>query len=144
MSRARSTIDHLYVDVSDYERSKAFFARALAPLGIELVLEADRVAGFGHPPKPELWIRSAQVGPADPCGSATRRSPDGSRVIGPIHIAISASSRAEVDSFHQAALAAGARDNGGPRVHPEYHPGYYGAFVLDPDGHNLEAVFHGF
>lgn len=139
-----SVIDHLYVDVSDYERSKAFFARALAPLGIELVVERDRVAGFGRTPKPELWIRWAQIEPPDPCGSVTRQTPDGTSFIGPVHIAISASSRDAVDSFHQEALAAGARDNGGPGLHPEYHPGYYGAFVLDPDGHNVEAVFHGF
>ena len=139
-----SVLDHIYVDVSDYERSKAFFAHALAPLGIELVMERDRVAGFGRSQKPELWIRSAQVQPSDPCGSTTRQTSDETHLISPIHIAMSATSRVEVDDFYREALAAGGRDNGAPGVHSEYHPTYYGAFVLDPDGHNLEAVHHGF
>lgn len=139
-----SVLDHIYLDVSDYERSKAFFARALAPMGIRLVMERERVAGFGRAQKPELWIRSSQARPLDPCGSTTRRTPDEANVISPIHVAVGAASRDEVDSFYREALAAGGRDNGAPGLLPEYHSRYYGAFVLDPDSHNVEAVFHGF
>ena len=139
-----STLDHIYLDVSDYERSKAFFARALAPLGVQLVMERDRVAGFGRAQKPELWIRSSGIRPVDPCGSTTRPTTDEGHVISPVHVAIVAMSRDEVDAFYREALAAGGRDNGGPSLHPEYHPTYYGAFVLDPDGHDIEAVSHGF
>jgi len=139
-----SALDHIYLDVSDYERSKAFFARALAPMGIGLVMEREQVAGFGRAQKPELWIRSSQARPLDRCGSTTRQTPDETHVISPIHVAVGATSREEVDSFYREALAAGGRDNGTPGLHPEYHPTYYGAFVLDPDGHNVEAVFHGF
>lgn len=70
--------------------------------------------------------------------------PDENNVISPIHVAVGATSRDEVDSFYREALAAGGRDNGAPAPHPEYHPSYYGAFVLDHDGHNIEVVFHGF
>jgi catechol 2,3-dioxygenase-like lactoylglutathione lyase family enzyme len=140
----RAILDHIYLDVSDYDRSKAFFARALAPLDIGLVMERELVAGFGHGQKPELWIRSSQARPLDPCGSTTRQPPDETHFISPIHVAVGATSNDEVDSFYREALAAGGRDNGAPSLHPEYHPTYYSAFVLDPDGHNVEAVFHGF
>lgn len=124
-------IDHTGVAVSDFERSKAFYQRALAAIGYGLLMElpasvtgsAD-VAGFGEPPKPDFWIH----------GGAPNQPP--------IHVAFRAVSRAQVDAFHQAALAAGGTDNGAPGLRPHYHPHYYGAFVLDPDGHNIEAVCH--
>lgn len=124
-------IDHTGVAVSDFERSKAFYQRALAAIGYGLLMElpafvtgsAD-VAGFGEPPKPDFWIHGG-----------TPNQP-------PIHVAFRVVSRAQVDAFHQAALAAGGTDNGAPGLRPHYHPHYYGAFVLDPDGHNIEAVCH--
>ncbi|MBB2483708.1 VOC family protein [Mitsuaria sp. WAJ17] len=124
-------IDHTGVVVSDFERSKAFYREALAPIGYQLLLEfpADvtghtDVAGFGEPPKPDFWI-----------SRGTPNQP-------PIHIAFRVGTRAEVDAFHQAALAAGGTDNGAPGLRPHYHPDYYGAFVRCPDGHNIEAVCH--
>lgn len=143
-SHPTSVLDHIYLDVSDYDRSKAFFARALAPMDIGLVMERERVAGFGRGQKPELWIRSSLARPLDPCASPTRQTPYETHVISPIHVAVGATSKDEVDRFYREALAAGGRDNGAPGLHPEYHPTYYSAFVLDPDGHNVEAVFHGF
>lgn len=116
-------IDHIGVAISDYERSKAFFSKALAPLGIELVMEHAGWGGFGKHGKPELWL-----GPGD-----TQK---------PMHIAFVADTCEAVDAFYQAALAAGAKDNGPPGIREIYHPNYYGAFVLGPDGHNIEAVCH--
>jgi len=123
-------IDHIGFPVSDYERAKAFYARALAPLGYTLIMEvggdhtesASPAAGFGANVKPDFWIGGE--------GGIDR----------PLHVAIAAKDRATVDAFHAAALAAGGRDNGRPGLRPHYHPRYYGAFVLDPDGHNIEAV----
>ncbi len=126
-------LDHVSVMVSDYERSRAFYTKALAPLGIRLMMEFGNIAGFGRD-KPELWIG---VGPA------SFQTKDQLSPITPIHVALKAASRGDVDAFHQAALAAGGRDFGGPGLREEYHPKYYGAFVLDPDGHNIEAVHHG-
>ena len=124
-------IDHIGLTVSDFEKSKAFYARALAPIGYELILELPaavtgdtEVAGFGAPPKPDFWI-----------GGGKANAP-------PIHVAFRAASRALVDAFHKAAIAAGGRDNGAPGLRLHYHPHYYGAFILDPDGHNIEAVCH--
>lgn len=124
-------IDHTGITVSDYSKSRAFYAAALAPLGYVLMMEIPAavtghtdVAGFGEPPKPDFWISRGQ--PNQP----------------PLHIAFRAASRAQVDAFYQAALAAGGRDNGAPGLRPHYHPDYYGAFVLDLDGHNIEAVCH--
>ncbi|WP_269630703.1 VOC family protein [Pelomonas sp. BJYL3] len=124
-------IDHTGVVVSDFERSKAFYRQALAPIGYQLLLEFPAavtghtdVAGFGEPPKPDFWI-----------SRGTPNQP-------PIHIAFRVGTRAEVDAFHRAALAAGGQDNGAPGLRPHYHPDYYGAFVHDPDGHNIEAVCH--
>jgi catechol 2,3-dioxygenase-like lactoylglutathione lyase family enzyme len=117
-------IDHLGIAVSDYTTSKQFYTQCLAPLGIQLAKEVYGWGGFGRDGKPEFWF-----GPADKPHS-------------PMHIAFSASSREQVDQFYQAALKAGATDNGAPGLRPEYHPHYYGAFVLDPDGHNIEAVCH--
>lgn len=121
--------DHIGVVVSDFARSKAFYARALAPIGHSRVVEIrvddglEPCAGFCHEDGSDLWIRE---------GVPTR----------PLHIAFRVGSRAAVDAFHAAALAAGGVDNGGPGLRPRYHPNYYGAYVLDPDGHNIEAVCH--
>lgn len=124
-------IDHTGVTVSDFTASKAFYEKALAPMGYALIMELPAsvtghtdVAGFGEPPKPDFWI--------------SRGSPNQP----PIHVAFRAASRAQVDAFYGAAMAAGGRDNGAPGLRPHYHPHYYGAFVLDPDGHNIEAVCH--
>jgi catechol 2,3-dioxygenase-like lactoylglutathione lyase family enzyme len=125
-------IDHIGFPDSDYERAKAFYVRALAPLGYTLIMEIDAdktesaypAAGFGANGKPDFWIGGE--------GGIDR----------PLHVAIVAKDRATVDAFYQAALAAGGRDNGSPGLRPHYHAHYYGAFVLDPDGHNIEAVCH--
>jgi catechol 2,3-dioxygenase-like lactoylglutathione lyase family enzyme len=125
-------IDHVGFPVSDYARSKAFYAQALAPLGYTLIMEVTAkqtesgspAAGFGRNGKPDFWI-GGEGG-----------------LKGILHVAIVADDRAAVDAFHRAALAAGGKDNGAPGLRPHYHPGYYGAFVLDPDGHNVEAVCH--
>ena len=125
-------IDHIGFKVSDYATSKAFYEQALAPLGYGLLMEVTPAttgteshhAGFGAHGKPAFWIGT---------GEATQ---------GDLHIALVARSRHDVDAFHAAALAAGASDNGAPGLRPQYHPNYYGAFVLDPDGHNIEAVCH--
>ena len=125
-------IDHMGFGMSDYERSKAFYERALAPLGITLVMEMSPeqtengvvACGFGRDGKPEFWI-----------GSDGKTTPK-------MHVAFLARSRAEVRAFHEAALMAGGIDNGPPGIRAHYHPNYYGAFVLDSDGHNIEAVCH--
>jgi catechol 2,3-dioxygenase-like lactoylglutathione lyase family enzyme len=123
-------LDHAGFPVSDYARSKAFYPQALAPLGYALVMKVRQdendapAAGFGANGKPDLWIGGE--------GGLQR----------PIHIAIAAQDRAAVDAFYRAAIAAGGKDNGAPGLRPLYHPNYYAAFVLDPDGHNIEAVCH--
>lgn len=124
-------IDHTGLVVSDFERSKAFYRQALAPIGYQLLLDIPAtvtghtdVAGFGEPPRPDFWI-----------SRGTPNKP-------PVHIAIRVGTRAEVRAFYQAALAAGGTDNGAPGLRPHYHPDYYGAFVRCPDGHNIEAVCH--
>jgi catechol 2,3-dioxygenase-like lactoylglutathione lyase family enzyme len=116
-------IDHIGIVVTDLARSVAFYERALAPLGYAVIMKMDQFAGFGTSGKPDFWIG---VGPA-----AQR-----------VHVAIRAKGRADVRAFHEAAIAAGGKDNGAPGVREIYHPDYYGAFVLDPDGHNIEAVCH--
>jgi catechol 2,3-dioxygenase-like lactoylglutathione lyase family enzyme len=117
-------IDHIGISVRDLDRSIAFYTKALAPLGYELVMKWESFAGFGVAGKPDFWI-------------------DGREAPKQInHIAFRASGRALVRAFHDAALAAGGKDNGAPGVRPHYHEHYYGAFVLDPDGHNIEAVCH--
>jgi catechol 2,3-dioxygenase-like lactoylglutathione lyase family enzyme len=130
-----SILDHLTIFVRDYEKAKAFYTRALAPLGITLAREYGKAGGFGRNGKPELWIGQ---------GKASFHEPKHAELITPIHVAVRAASREEVDAFHREALAAGGRDFGPPGVRAHYHQGYYGAFVLDPDGHNLEAVHHTF
>ena len=117
-------IDHIELSVADYERSRAFYLAALAPLGYALVMEMDHAAGFGAGGKPDFWIGQGQ------------------RTALRVHVAFAAKDRATVRAFFEAARAAGAQDNGPPGLRPEYHPSYYGAFVLDPDGHNIEAVCH--
>ena len=124
-------IDHMGFSVSDYERAKAFYAKALAPLDYSLIMEVTAeqtghaaAAGFGANGKPDLWFGAE--------GAMNK----------PVHIAIRADNRATVDAFYKAAIAAGGRDNGPPGIRPHYHANYYGAFVLDPDGHNIEAVCH--
>ena len=128
-------IDHLGITVGDFDRSRAFYSAVLAPLGASLLVEVppevtgngSRHAGFGRDGKPSFWIGTRAL------AGATR---DG------LHVAFVADSRAQVDAFHAAARAAGALDNGAPGLRPHYHPNYYGAFVIDPDGHNIEAVCH--
>jgi catechol 2,3-dioxygenase-like lactoylglutathione lyase family enzyme len=124
-------IDHTGVSVSDIARSTEFYTKALSAIGYALLLEFPAsvtghtdVAGFGEPQKADFWISKGV--PNNP----------------PLHVAFRVSSRAQVDAFHKAALAAGGRDNGAPGPRPHYHEHYYGAFVLDPDGHNIEAVCH--
>lgn len=116
-------IDHIGLTVSDYAKSKAFFEKALAPLDYHLVMEFGRAAGFGVGQKPDFWISE---------GDSTA----------PVHVALACLDRATVDAFHKAALEAGGRDNGAPGLRPDYHANYYGAFVHDPDGNNIEAVCH--
>jgi catechol 2,3-dioxygenase-like lactoylglutathione lyase family enzyme len=117
-------IDHINLLVSDIERSKRFFQEALSPLGYELLME-HRIsgAGIGQAGKPDFWIKQGVLSSA-------------------IHVAFASPDRATVDAFHDAAIAAGGRDNGPPGLRPEYHSTYYGAYVLDPDGNNIEAVCH--
>ncbi len=123
-------LDHVGIPIADYARSKAFYEKALVPLGYSLVMEVpqtgngERAAGFGADGKPDFWIGSE--------GGLNRA----------VHIALLAKDRATVDAFYRAALAAGGKDNGAPGLRPLYHPNYYGAFVFDPDGHNIEAVCH--
>ena len=123
-------IDHIGIPVSDYARAKAFYQKALAPLGYTIVKEVQQhangypAAGFGADRKPDFWIGGE---------GALNKS---------VHIAILAKTRVMVDAFYRAALAAGARDNGAPGLRPHYHPNYYAAFVYDLDGHNIEAVCH--
>jgi len=129
-----SILDHVGLTVSDYARAKDFYSRALEPLGIKLLKEYGPVGGFGRGQKPELWVSQ---------GPSSYQTPAQIASITPIHVALSAASRADVDAFYKAALAAGARDFGAPGLRPIYHANYYGAFVLDFDGHNVEAVCHG-
>jgi catechol 2,3-dioxygenase-like lactoylglutathione lyase family enzyme len=118
-------IDHTGINVSNFERSKEFYTHALAPIGYQLLKEFDvSVAGFGIDGKPDFWIMQGEVN--------TPR----------IHVAFCAENCEIVQAFYKAALEVGGRDNGAPGLRAHYHPNYYGAFVLDPDGHNIEAVCH--
>jgi len=118
-------LDHVTIGVTDAERSKQFYDRALRPLGIaRLYAEGESAAGYGVRPKAFFWIGlkdNPQTG---------------------AHVAFTVPDRATVDRFHEEAIAAGGQDNGPPGIRPHYHANYYGAFVLDPDGHNIEAVCH--
>ncbi|MBP2150170.1 VOC family protein [Xanthobacter flavus] len=124
-------LDHVGISVHDVARSRAFYLAALAPLGYGILMEVSppgghTYIGFGvvGSGKPDFWIGDAPV------------------ATGHLHLAFAATDRAAVDAFYAAALAAGARDNGAPGLRPHYHPDYYGAFVFDPDGLNVEAVCH--
>jgi catechol 2,3-dioxygenase-like lactoylglutathione lyase family enzyme len=124
-------IDHIGVAVADMERAKAFYIGALEPIGVSVLMEvsaeetgAEAHAGFGANDKAFFWIGT------------------GAKPKGGTHVAFTVGTRAEVDAFYLAAIAAGGRDNGAPGLRPEYHPHYYGAFVFDPDGNNVEAVCH--
>src|SRR5688572_4828947 len=121
-------IDHMGFPVTHFARSKEFYARALEPLGFRVVMEVslsddgeDGYAGFGDE-RPHFWIGT------------------GKPLVGRLHVAFEAKNRAAVRAFYEAAIAAGGKDNGSPGLRPHYHENYYGAFVLDPDGHNIEAV----
>ncbi len=129
-----SSLDHVTLTVSDYARSRAFYEKALAPLGIKKVMEFGQACGFGRDGKPDFWIGA---------GPSSFQKPEHVRIITPAHVAFSAHDRAGVDAFYKAAMEAGAKDFGAPGLRTQYHPKYYGAFVLDPDGHDVEAVFHG-
>ena len=125
-------LDHVGIPVSDFMRSKAFYMHVLAPLGYGLVLEVSSEetggtsqAGFGAGNRPQFWIGT------------------GTPLKGRVHFAFVAKSRDAVRAFYDAAMKAGGKDNGAPGLRPHYHENYYGAFVLDPDGHNIEAVYHG-
>lgn len=129
-------IDHFSLPVGDYARSRAFYDKCLEPLGYKMLREIGDdsyvAAGYGTPgqAEPPFWIGASPVPGPSPV------TPEGQ------HIAFTAPSRAAVDRFHAAAMAAGAQDNGPPGLRPQYHADYYAAFVLDPDGHRLEAVCH--
>ena len=116
--------DHVGFGVSNVAESKAFFLKALAPIGVAVVMEGPYGVGMGKNSKPSLWIHGTTSTPT------------------PMHIAFTAENRGEVDAFYQAALAAGGKDNGAPGIRPHYHAHYYGAFVIGPDGHNVEVVCH--
>ena len=121
-------IDHMSLSVSDYDKSKKFYVAALRPLRggvvMEFPMDGGATAGLGPDGKPFLWISG------------------GSGLIQHVHLALRAENRAQVDAFYAAAIAAGGRDNGPPGLRPHYHKNYYAAFVLDPDGHNIEVVTH--
>ena len=124
-------LDHIGYCVTDIDKSKRFYAAALAPLSVSLIMEVtaeqtgkDAHVGFGEEGKPYFWIGT------------------GGKPSGAVHVAFAAASRGQVDAFYEAAIAAGGRDNGPPGIREHYHPNYYGAFVLDLDGNNIEAVCH--
>ncbi|MGI9169797.1 MAG: VOC family protein [Caulobacteraceae bacterium] len=125
-------LDHIGVTVTDVTRAKRFYDTALAPLGVGLVMSVSAketggqaYLGYGSAGRPYFWVGG------------------GERPTGALHVAFTAPDRSAVDAFHKAGLAAGGIDNGAPGIRAHYHPNYYGAFVLDPDGHNIEAVCHG-
>lgn len=124
-------LDHIGFGVRDFDRARSFYLAALAPLGMGIMMEVgpeetggQAYVGFGAGGKPFFWIGGGQA------------------LSGRMHVAFAAPDRAAVDAFYRAAIAAGGADNGAPGLRPHYHSNYYGAFVLDPDGHNIEAVCH--
>ena len=117
-------IDHLALRVRDERRSRAFYEQALEPLGVKVVESSQGHIGFAIEGGGDFWIE------------------EGEPPAAPVHVAFAAADRATVDKFHRAALEAGGRDNGAPGLRTQYHAGYYAAFVFDPDGNNVEAVFH--
>ena len=124
MSRGSPVIDHLGIGVSDLATSRTFYERALAPLGLRVLYGDERSLAIGSDGADDFALH---------IGGATTTG---------MHVAFVAGSKEMVDAFHAAALAAGGRDNGAPGYRPQYHRGYYGAFVFDQDGNNVEAVFH--
>jgi catechol 2,3-dioxygenase-like lactoylglutathione lyase family enzyme len=118
-------IDHVVLDVADVAASRAFYEQALAPLGVGVLLDFPGYVGFGDGGRPWFFVAGGR-------SELTRH----------VHVAFSAADRPTVDAFHAAALAAGGVDNGRPGPRPRYHANYYGAFVFDPDGNNIEAVCH--
>lgn len=124
MSEHPLKLDHVGLGVTDLTVSKRFYSAALAPLGMGLIGESDSHAAFGIAHMPYITVRLTPT------------------VAGPAHVAFVAESRAQVDAFHRAAIDAGGTDEGGPGLRPHYHEHYYGAFVRDPDGHNIELVIH--
>ena len=116
-------LDHIGFTVADFPKSKGFYVAVLAPLGMTIIADGENWATFGKDGRTEFWLGD---------GTPT----------GPIHLAFTAATREAVQAFHKAALEAGGRDNGAPGIRGHYHPNYYGAFVFDPDGHNIEAVCH--
>jgi catechol 2,3-dioxygenase-like lactoylglutathione lyase family enzyme len=121
----RGMIDHLTLTVKSLAKSRAFYVKALAPLGYGITMKFDQMVGFGDKVKPYFFLKQ------------------GKKPQAPMHLAFAAKRRADVDAFHAAALRAGAKNDGSPGLRAEYHPNYYGAFVIDPDGHPIEAVCHG-
>ena len=124
-----SGFDHMGMGTGDYPTSLKFYVEALARLGIRVLMAFEdgtdgKISGFGSE-QPFFWVG------------------DGGKMSGRLHLAFAAKNRAEVDAFYEAAMAAGGKDNGPPGIRPHYHENYYAAFVLDPDGHNIEAVCHG-
>ena len=119
-------IDHMTLRVRDVAKSKAFYLAALAPLGYEVLMEWEGFCGLGAKKKPDFWL-----------------APIEDRRYSQLHIAFRAPNRKAVHEFHEAALKAGGKDNGAAGPRTEYHADYYGAFVLDPDGHNIEACLVG-
>jgi len=119
-------LDHITLAVRDHAAAKRFFSEALRPLGYEVVMEFGGFCGLGVKGKPDFWLAGE----------------DAEHPVGAQHVAFSAPDRKAVDAFHAAALRAGAKDNGAPGVRTDYHPTYYAAFVIDADGHNIEAVCH--
>lgn len=125
-------LDHIGLAVGDLSKATEFYTAALAPLGISKQIEVTAEMtgghgehiGYGVPDNPFFWVGTGKAASTG------------------VHVAFSAKDRASVDAFYNAAIAAGGRDNGAPGLRPEYHPNYYGAFVIDPDGNNIEAVCH--
>jgi len=117
-------LDHIGLDVSDIKQAKEFYAAVLKPLGYEIFMEWEKWVGFAINGKPDFWLR------------------EGTQTTPAIHVAFRAESRALVNEFYKAAIVAGGKDNGAPGIREIYHPNYYGAFVLGPDDHNIEAVCH--
>lgn len=116
--------DHIVIGISSLKNSQSFYLPSLLPLDVQLAMEVPGSIGLGRGGKPSFWLSEKPEKPV------------------PLHIAITAQTRDEVDAFYAAAMAAGGRDNGAPGLRPHYHAHYYAAFVLDPDGHNIEAVCH--
>lgn len=116
--------DHIGIGVSSLDASKAFFLKALAPLEVAVVMEFPEAVGLGRNQKPTLWLGKT------------------AEVVAPLHLAFTADERKDVDEFFRLAISAGGKDNGPPGLRPHYHANYYAAFVIGPDGHNVEAVCH--